>query len=481
MAGRAKRLGVSAAIVAALLIAGCEKVEPEPGPSEPPRARAEEPWSAASASRCDLWKRPRPVEGLRCGRLERPFEMDEPSLGTFGLFYGVLPRERTNRPSAGTIFIAEGGPGYAGVPYARTYQRMLGSLLRDHDLVLVDMRGTGRSEAIDCPPLQHGRGDHREALASCAERLGPLASSYRTSAAADDIEALRRELDVGRISLYGGSYGTYLGQTYAFRHPDSLAALVIDSAYPLYGESPWYPSLLPTGLRSLELSCRRSPGCAGGARERFERVARLLRTREGSAGPLLDALINSAFGPPQTYLALDAAVSDYLRGRPALLKRKIDPGDGDFGDPRLYSHGLELAASCNDYPLRWSKRSSFERRERELDAAVAGYPAKRTRPFTPEEVANSELYGYADCIVWPQPSRYYEPPASPGDTPPDMPTLVISGELDDITTPREADEAAATFEDARRLEVPNAGHVPAQYVGRFDADAAVRRFFRRFG
>ena len=35
--------------------------------------------------------------------------------------------------------------------------KLFGDLLDAHDLVLVDMRGTGRSKAIDCPDLQTGR------------------------------------------------------------------------------------------------------------------------------------------------------------------------------------------------------------------------------------------------------------------------------------------------------------------------------------
>ena len=64
-----------------------------------------------------------------------------------------------------------------------------------------------------------------------------------------------------RIALYGDSFGTFLGQSYAFRHPDTLRALVLDSAYPARGESAWYPSIPRTGIRSYVISCQRSPSC----------------------------------------------------------------------------------------------------------------------------------------------------------------------------------------------------------------------------
>ena len=91
-------------------------------------------------------------------------------------------------------------------------------------------------------------GTDREGVAQCARILGdhvraptgprPPPTTSTTSA---------RALGLGRIDLYGDSYGTFLAQSYAYRHGDSLAALVLDSAYPVRGESPWYPSLWRTG------------------------------------------------------------------------------------------------------------------------------------------------------------------------------------------------------------------------------------------
>ena len=131
--------------------------------------------------------------------------------------------------------------------------------------MLVDQRGTGRSKPLDCPDLQYGRAPDWIALPACAQKLGPRFSSYRTSAAADDINDVRRALGLGRITLYGDSYGTFLAQSYAFRHPETLNALVLDSAYPVRGESAWYPSLISTGVRSHG--------------DRLPALARLLRER----------------------------------------------------------------------------------------------------------------------------------------------------------------------------------------------------------
>ncbi len=102
-------------------------------------------------------------------------------------------------------------------------------------------------------------------------------------------------------------------------------------------------------------------------------------------------------------------------------------------------------------------------------------------PFTPFEVAREASAGYLECLAWPKPNRFYEPPA-PADAPkPTMPTLVISGELDDVTSPAEGAAVVRDFADARQLVVRNAGHVPSLYGGRYPARDAVRGFLLENG
>ena len=60
-----------------------------------------------------------------------------------------------------------------------------------------------------------------------------------------------------------------------------------------------------------------------------------------------------------------------------------------------------------------------------------------------------------------------------------MPTLVISGELDDVTSPAEGKAVAREFADARQRIVRNGGHVPSLYGGRYPARDWVRNFVER--
>ena len=170
--------------------------------------------------------------------------------------------------SRGAIFAVEGGPGYASSWTVRSYVKLFGGLLERRELVMVDHARHRPLQAARLSRYPVRAGAVLDRVPQCAQELGPRFSSYRTSAAADDINDVRRALGLGRITLYGDSYGTYLAQSYAFRHPETLKALVLDSAYPVRGESAWYPSLIATGVRSL---------C-----DRLQALARLLRERAAS-------------------------------------------------------------------------------------------------------------------------------------------------------------------------------------------------------
>ena len=161
--------------------------------------------------------------------------------------------------------------------------------------------------------------------------------------------------------------------------------------------------------------------------------------------------------------------------------RLTGPYEGGYGHYRYYSRGQELAVSCNDYPMLWDKAASEREREAQLNAAVREHPSGTFSPFTPHEVAFDSFSGYRECRRWPAPTDLYEPPAPPGAEGPAVPTLVIAGELDNITSATEARMVAADFPDSQLRIVRNGGHVPSLYGGRYPARDWVRDFLHRHG
>jgi len=81
-------------------------------------------------------------------------------------------------------------------------------LARDHELVFYDQRLSGRSDGL---------------VDSASVTLATFT---------EDIEALRRELGLGRIDLVGHSWGGLLAMEYAVAHPNALRSLVLVSPLP---------------------------------------------------------------------------------------------------------------------------------------------------------------------------------------------------------------------------------------------------------
>ncbi len=445
------------------------------------------------------------LAGAVCGVLRRPWDPTGVVPGTLGIGFALLRASDTGRPVLGTVVAVEGGPGYPSTGSADSYATLFAPLLDRRNLLLVDQRGTGRSSAIDCPMLTELVGPYAPAAAACAGLLGSHAHLFGTDLAADDLAAVVEALGLGRIDLYGDSYGTFFAQTFAGRHPGMLRTLTLDGAYPAFGEDAWYGTQGPALAGSLQTVCRLSPWCrrAGGdAGSRFEslleRVRRspLVGTAPGADGArhrvVLDAatlavVAYNATYVPTTYRELDAATRSALAGDNLPLLRLVAeeqfPGGG-VDPPQLYSEGLDAAVSCRDYPQLFDLMATPATRARQLAAAVADKERSDPgvyAPFTVQEYLDSG-WGTADwCTQWPVPPAAYRPgpPTPPGGRYRGVPTLVLSGELDTITTPAEGRMVAAQFPRSTWVLVAGGLHVTAVGDDLGCASAIVVRFVDR--
>jgi pimeloyl-ACP methyl ester carboxylesterase len=423
---------------------------------------------------CDLGM-PRP---FGCGHIMVPMLRSDPELGQTKVAFAIRHRRDTSRPSLGTIFAMDGGPGYASTakPYAASLIAALGPILRRRDLVLYDMRGTGLSDAIDCPALQSGLIQEPIAIGECANQLGPAYAGYTSAEAAEDMNQLRRALGLGKIFFYGDSYGTFFGQAYAVRHPGTLRGLILDSAYP--GDDPYYRTLLPAGLNGLRIACRYSPTCSGDPVARLAGVVHAFHGERRSTEPLIAFLLEAGTLAPRSYLSLDEGDRRFLAGDPRRLDRLLAPGPA--GEKLSeYSDGLAIAVECNDYKLLWDRFAPFSRRVAELSASVQGLPRGFFAPFGRKEYLLSSAARLTPCLYWPAPPAGGFAPAIPSNwrAPRSFPTLITAGQVDDVTSVREAHQVQARFPRSRLYVVPDRGHVSSLYFPfRSPAVGVIRNF-----
>ncbi len=438
----------------------------------------------------------------RCGSIERLWEPGNPAAGTVTVGFAFLRARDHSKPARGTVVPHEGGPGYSTTGTASSYVDMYGPLLDRRNLLLVDQRGTGRSEPIDCPALQDLKGDYASAAGECGASLGARADDYSTALSADDLAAVVDALGLGQVDVYGDSYGTFFAQVYAGRHPEQVRSVVVDSAYPAYGEDAWYATQGPAMRASFALVCQRTPACRDAGPPFLRSLDRVLEevrekpwhgTSHDADGRRMRvtvegaSLVTVAFGAtytPAFYRELTAALRSGLSGdrRPLLrLVAEATGGSTDGGPVRAYSEGLDAAVACHDYPQLYDMTAPPAVRQQQyaaaLDARSVSDPGT-FGPFTVHEYADSDWQMLDWCTQWPSApaSNPAGPPMPPSGHYSDVPVLVLSGELDSITTPAEGDLVAGQFANARHVVVANSFHVTA--VG--DTDDCAVRILRSF-
>ena len=133
---------------------------------------------------------------------------------------------------------------------------------RQRDIVLVDLRGTGASNPLDCAlgdPLTSRicRGDRSPRPVSRARAEGGP-RLYTNEPAVDDLDDVRAALGYERINLWGGSYGTRAALVYARRHPDRVRSVILDGAAPFEIKLPLYNAW--GAQRALDRLTGRLPG-----------------------------------------------------------------------------------------------------------------------------------------------------------------------------------------------------------------------------
>ncbi|MBV9912896.1 MAG: alpha/beta fold hydrolase, partial [Sinobacteraceae bacterium] len=215
-----------------------------------------------------------PADAL-CGVLMRPLDPSGQVKGRIPITYRLYLHTDRAAQSAGTIVAQEGGPGYPTIASRYGYLRLFAPLRRDHDILMVNARGTGDS-AIHCPNLQTVVRKPQQ-IGECGRRLGRASTLYGTRHAAEDLAAVLDKLGIGQVDYYGDSYGTFFGQVFSAVYPQRLRSVVLDGAYPVIGETPWYSHAGEVVRRGFRLVCQRSSYCASLQGDPLVRIRRLVR------------------------------------------------------------------------------------------------------------------------------------------------------------------------------------------------------------
>jgi pimeloyl-ACP methyl ester carboxylesterase len=443
-----------------------------------------------------------------------PLDYREAAAGHIKLGFQWYPA--TSGRAAGTILAVQGGPGFPTTDYAADYRGTFLPLLGRRNLLLVNLRGTGNSSAFLCKPLQDWKASdgikaYLADTGKCGRQLnhtrtlpggGYVQASdlYTTANAARDVALLLGELQLSDVDFYGDSYGTFFGQVLIARYAKLFRSVTLDAAYPVSGKNPFYPHMIKTARRAFNISCDRSAAChraaPGSAWARLGTLARYLRHHR-VAGPTrspfgtrvtehvtvrkLSEMVNDAGSDNGVYRELDAAGRALLRRHdpvPLLRLTEQDIYTGTSGPVREFNDGLYQATTCLDYPQPFAYRQTFGQRAASYRRALASLPAQMFAPFTVHEWVTEPEEEFDACLDWPAP-RHPDPPITtrPPYAPHNLPVLVLSGDLDSLTTPAEGRETARDMgPSARWILIHNDTHVNAMDDPVGCASGLVQRF-----
>jgi pimeloyl-ACP methyl ester carboxylesterase len=445
-----------------------------------------------------------------CGRVIVPLDYAQPAGKKISVGFEWFPA--TSGDTASTIVGLDGGPGYSTISDSGQFLATFGPVLDHRNLLLFDLRGTGQSSPIICSALQkytfgQPRADYLKDMAACGRQMGAASDDYTTAAATRDLVRILDALWLNKVDFYGLSYGSWFGQALADRYPQRLRSLTLDSTYPVLDADPLFLADAHAYGAAVGRVCARSAACAdtgrSGARDltalvdlvrtkpiigSFADPTGAIQTRTVDVAAVL-GLMNAADSNELVYHDLSAAADAVVRHHdPAPLIRLIVENlqVQDSGPVRAFSAGLYNAMICTDYPQPFDVHATDARRDAQVVAATDAVPPADTAPFTPREWVYSQPGPYDtqtldSCRVWPAPASDPEPPLIHGAplAPPDLPVLILSGDLDTTTSP--ADNRTAFKQlgpgNHRLITIPNTLHVAAATGSRENCGSVVVREF----
>jgi pimeloyl-ACP methyl ester carboxylesterase len=362
------------------------------------------------------------------------------------------------------LFFLAGGPGQGAAQMAAGLRDIFRRVQAERDIVLVDQRGTGKSNPLDCKFEEETLAGFNEPDVAALERLKQCLAElstradprlYTTTIAMDDLDDVRAYLGYDTINVYGGSYGTRAGLVYLRQHGTHVRTIILDGNAPTDMRLPMYfPRDAQRALDRLIEDCRNDAACGAkypnlGERTRalFARLeneparVKLTHPRTGIAeeisvrpdlvaGVIGTALYQPVISSLVPELIVRAEASDF-QGMLALAMMN------DGGGGANMAIGMQLSVICaEDYP-----RTTAEDEKRESAGSVFAHYLMGVRMRACEFWPKGEVAG-----------DYYQPVES------SVPALVMSGDIDPVTPPFWGELVAKTLKNSRHIVAPHTGH-----------------------
>jgi pimeloyl-ACP methyl ester carboxylesterase len=239
---------LAGAALALFAVAGCTQgSQPPPSPGQ---QGGQSGGAQGSAHQAGLTWRACGNSGsrLRCAHLRVPLNYNRPGGRTITLALSEVPATAPRSQRQGVLLVNPGGPGGSGLTLATfVAQGLSPSVAARYDIVGFDTRGVGASRpSLHCDQayFAHERPNYIPANAAaeqvlierakayatdCEQKFGWLLPYMTTANIARDMDQIRAAMGQRKLSYFGYSYGTYIGQVYATLFPTRVHRMVLDS------------------------------------------------------------------------------------------------------------------------------------------------------------------------------------------------------------------------------------------------------------
>ncbi len=410
--------------------------------------------------RCLVSQRAQQIDAqcAKLTRLENPKDLNS-RLITLSIM--KLPsRSLTPKPDAFTLI--QGGPGASSIDLAVNYSAVLEGIRAERDILVVDQRGTGRSNILPCinmseaEQINGGDVEQIKKLSQvCLDALDADLRFYTTSVAVQDLDAVRHAAGYEQLSIYGVSYGTRVAQHYLRRFPEKTRAVILDgvSHIGLNLAGGEIARRSQSAFDQMAERCSLSEECHsqfGSIQMKFSQLRDRLSkapVNVSLAHPVSGELTEKEFSEEELFglLRLMAYSTESNALLPMLISQAHAKNYGPLVAQALmvgaeFSQGFAIGMSNS---VVCAEDAPFVQAG-DLQNLEATYLGKRMA----ESIA-------AMCEIFPRgvvDEDFFEPFDS------DVPVLILSGETDPITPPENGDKALDMLSNAMHLIVPAHGH-----------------------
>jgi pimeloyl-ACP methyl ester carboxylesterase len=395
----------------------------------------------------------------RCGSLEVAENPQQPEGKKISLNIALAPATgRKIEPDP--VFFFAGGPGQAASETWVMLRPVLDQIRKHRDIVMIDQRGTGKSNKLACTsePVDALNQEVdldllRKDTERCLDELSGDPRFYTTSIAMADYNQVRIAMGFDKINIMGVSYGTRSAQVYLREFPETVRTVTLDSVVPMQlalGQD--HSEMLDKSVAVVFADCANDETCNTLFPEQTEELNLLFeQLREN---PREISITNPITGKTENVLlnadilAVAIRFLSYSTDTQALLPLLVHEAltTGDLSRlaiqaivvmsnlNEMLAHGMELSVICNeDYPF--------------MDL---------TADYSDTLMGNLFLQVIdVQCQVWPRvavSSDYHLPVES------ELPVLLMSGERDPVTPPEYAALTAQTFPNSLNLVARGQAH-----------------------